>query len=186
MTKNRALRAPTLLWVSALLALAGCSATPPPSGQGDDAAITANIKAQLIASPDLSSYPIDVATSQGVVQLSGRVDRSEQRKEVERLARGTSGVRAVRDDIVIKPAQSAHATKAPSDAEIIARVKTRLSADPSINPLAIEVSVHGGVVTLKGRVQTSAQSERAEQIVRQIEGVQGVDNQLQVSRGNSE
>lgn len=183
MNRNRALRTATLLWTSALLILAGCSTTPPPSAQGDDAAITAQIKAQLVASPELGSFPINVATSQGVVQLSGRVDRAEQRKAIERLARGTTGVRAIRDDIVVQPPKSDKPTKSPSDADLITRVKARLTTDPSINPLAIEVSVRAGIVTLSGQVSSTDQSKYAEELVRQIQGVRGVDNQLEVSKG---
>lgn len=178
----KATRTATLLWLSVLLLLAGCAATPPPSGQGDDAAITAKIKAQLIASAELGSYPIDVSTSQGVVQLRGQVDRGEQRKAIERLARSVGGVRAVRDDIVVKPATKKVAVSSVSDTELINRVKAALSADPTINPLAIQVSIRAGVVTLSGRVSSPALSQRAEQVVRRIAGVRGVDNQLEVTK----
>lgn len=61
----------------------------------DDAAITARIKAKLIADPEINSFHIDVDTVDGRVALNGKVSSAEQRAEAEDLARGTQGVRQV-------------------------------------------------------------------------------------------
>ncbi len=61
----------------------------------DDAAITARIKAKLIADPEVKSFHIDVDTVDGRVALNGKVSSAEQRSEAEDLARGTQGVRQV-------------------------------------------------------------------------------------------
>lgn len=61
----------------------------------DDTAITARVKAKLIADPEINSFHIDVDTVDGRVALNGKVSRREQREEAEDLARGTEGVRAV-------------------------------------------------------------------------------------------
>ncbi|HEX5715273.1 MAG TPA: BON domain-containing protein [Thermoanaerobaculia bacterium] len=61
----------------------------------DDAAITARVKAKLIADPEINSFHIDVDTVDGRVALNGKVSSAEQRSEAEDLARGTQGVRQV-------------------------------------------------------------------------------------------
>jgi len=61
----------------------------------DDAAITARIKAKLVADPEINSFHIDVDTVDGRVALNGKVSSAEQRSEAEDLARGTQGVRQV-------------------------------------------------------------------------------------------
>lgn len=61
----------------------------------DDTAITARVKAKLIADPEINPFHIDVDTVDGRVALNGKVSRREQREEAEDLARGTEGVRAV-------------------------------------------------------------------------------------------
>jgi hyperosmotically inducible protein len=61
----------------------------------DDAAITASIKAKLIADPEVKAFQIDVDTVDGRVALNGKVASAEQRAEAEDLARGTQGVRQV-------------------------------------------------------------------------------------------
>ena len=61
----------------------------------DDAAITARVKAKLIADPEVKGFQIDVDTVDGRVALNGKVSSAEQRSEAEDLARGTQGVRQV-------------------------------------------------------------------------------------------
>ena len=47
---------------------------------------------------------------------------------------------------------------------------------------AIDVQVSEGVVTLKGSVETPKQKERAGKLVKRINGVRKVENQLVVAR----
>ena len=44
----------------------------------------------------------------------------------------------------------------------------------------IEVSVSGGVVTLKGRVESEKQKSRAEHLAKKVKNVKSVDNQIKV------
>jgi osmotically-inducible protein OsmY len=45
---------------------------------------------------------ISVETLKGVVQLSGFAKTADERAMAERLARGVSGVRSVKNDIVVR------------------------------------------------------------------------------------
>lgn len=63
----------------------------------DDGTITAKVKAKLAASAEINPFNVDVATSQGVVSLVGRVKTEAQKAEAERIARETEGVRGVRN-----------------------------------------------------------------------------------------
>lgn len=67
-----------------------------------------------------------------------------------------------------------------SDAAITARIKTKLSADPEINPLRIDVDTVNGAVTLTGTVTSEAAKQEAEDLARATEGVVSVENLLQV------
>jgi osmotically-inducible protein OsmY len=66
------------------------------------------------------------------------------------------------------------------DVEITARVKTKLAADPEINPFRIDVDTVDGRVTLSGTVRTEHQVEEAEALARGTEGVSEVRNLLEV------
>jgi CBS domain-containing protein len=47
------------------------------------------------------------------------------------------------------------------------------------DPLAIRIAVHGGVVTLTGQLETRTATTMAERLIRTVDGVVGVENQLQ-------
>ncbi|HEX3128910.1 MAG TPA: BON domain-containing protein [Thermoanaerobaculia bacterium] len=61
----------------------------------DDATITAKVKANLIADPEVRALSIDVDTIDGRVTLQGKVANEGQKAEAEKLARITPGVRQV-------------------------------------------------------------------------------------------
>jgi hyperosmotically inducible protein len=93
--RDRALRSIALALCGALsLALAACGR----SGVSDDA-ITENISIRLERSPELGRQEVRVATHEGVVTLTGRVERPAQRGEAEQIARATEGVKDVQNHI---------------------------------------------------------------------------------------
>lgn len=61
----------------------------------DDATISAKVKANLIADPEVRALDIDVDTVDGRVTLQGKVANENQKAEAEKLARITPGVRQV-------------------------------------------------------------------------------------------
>jgi len=72
----------------------------------DDGVVTARVKAALTADPSTRARQINVETRQGVVQLSGFVDSSQEKERAAQIARETSGVQSVRNDLEVKqPAQ---------------------------------------------------------------------------------
>lgn len=76
-------------------------------------------------------------------------------------------------------------TKSPGeqfdDQTIKAKVKTKLTADRFSNLVNIEVNVTHGIVTLAGEVPNEEVKRDAETEARSVEGVRGVNNNLQVS-----
>ncbi|MFG6460338.1 BON domain-containing protein [Roseateles sp. DXS20W] len=69
----------------------------------DDAALTTRVKAKFAADPTVSAMAISVETLKGTVQLAGFAKTSQEKAMAEKLARETSGVVAVRNDIAVKP-----------------------------------------------------------------------------------
>lgn len=70
----------------------------------DDTAITAKVKAALIAEPGLKSTEINVDTKEATVTLSGTVASNEMRDRAKQIASSTSGVKNVVDNLVVKSA----------------------------------------------------------------------------------
>jgi len=71
--------------------------------------------------------------------------------------------------------------KAVTDDIINDQVRVKLANDSEIGGMAIEVDVHGGVVTLKGKVRTDKMRSKAEKVAKKVKGVTSVTNQLTVS-----
>jgi hyperosmotically inducible protein len=68
----------------------------------DDAAVTAAVKARLIASSDVRALDVNVDTFESVVILKGTVANRDERSAAERLARATRGVKGVRNELTVK------------------------------------------------------------------------------------
>ncbi len=69
----------------------------------DDTAITAKVKAAILAESGLETLQISVDTVKGVVTLSGSVDSKSHSDMAKALAGAVSGVSRVRNDLVILP-----------------------------------------------------------------------------------
>jgi len=68
-----------------------------------DAALSAAVKAKLVADPEVKASRIDVGTVDGVVTLSGRVETAAEKAAAVRVAKGTDGVRSVIDALQVGP-----------------------------------------------------------------------------------
>lgn len=93
--------------ISTVVALtaAGCAVVRDQESVGsyiDDTALTTRVKGKFAADPAVSAMSISVETLKGVVQLSGFAKSGDERMMAERLARATSGVVGVRNDIIIR------------------------------------------------------------------------------------
>ncbi|HWP59419.1 MAG TPA: BON domain-containing protein [Candidatus Acidoferrales bacterium] len=82
---------------------AGCQAmTGKTAGRNvDDAALTASVKAQLVAEKAANLTRIDVDTNNGVVYLNGTVETADDKERAERLARRVDGVRRVVNNLQV-------------------------------------------------------------------------------------
>lgn len=68
----------------------------------EDAAITAKVKAAILAEPGLKSLQINVDTNSATVTLSGTVDNADLRERAKQIASSTSGVKGVVDQLAVK------------------------------------------------------------------------------------
>jgi hyperosmotically inducible protein len=66
-----------------------------------DVVISSKVKSKLIANSDIKAGDIDVGSSQGVVTLIGRVSSEKIKSEAERIARATSGVKDVHNELLV-------------------------------------------------------------------------------------
>lgn len=67
----------------------------------DDTAITAKVKASLLADSDISSLSISVETKQGVVTLTGCGDTQMQIDKAAKDVQGLDGVKSVENKLTM-------------------------------------------------------------------------------------
>jgi osmotically-inducible protein OsmY len=78
------------------LAPIGCAGTGQRTGEViDDSVITTKVKSSFVGDSTVSAFDIAVDTSEGVVNLKGIVDTSQQRQRAIEIAQATNGVKAV-------------------------------------------------------------------------------------------
>jgi len=92
--------------VMSLLLISGCAVTRDQETVGayiDDTAITTSIKARFVDNKQVDASSIRVETLNGTVQLSGFAKNATEKDTAESIARQVKGVKAVRNEIVIRP-----------------------------------------------------------------------------------
>ena len=70
-----------------------------------DAGITAAVKTKMLADPTVSGLTIDVDTKDGVVILMGNVTSATEKRRAVEIARETTGVTSVKDQLKIAKAK---------------------------------------------------------------------------------
>lgn len=72
-----------------------------------------------------------------------------------------------------------------SDLDIAAAIRRILVQDDALsrNGHDVKVTTHGGVVTLRGPVDSPAEKSKIDQLAHQIRGIRQIDNQWEVSTG---
>ncbi|MBP6251577.1 MAG: BON domain-containing protein [Rubrivivax sp.] len=102
---SRQFIAATAVATAALFVSTGCAVVrdqQPVGAYIDDATLTTRVKAKFAEDQTVSALAISVETLNGVVQLSGFAKSVTERVLAEKLARETSGVKSVRNDIIVR------------------------------------------------------------------------------------
>ncbi|MBP6251199.1 MAG: BON domain-containing protein [Rubrivivax sp.] len=90
----------------ALISATGCAVTRGQESTGayiDDAAITTAVKGRMVDNPSVDAAAISVETMKGTVMLSGFAKNATERSVAESLAWKTEGVKAVKNEIAVRP-----------------------------------------------------------------------------------
>ena len=142
-----------------------------------DLELRQDILDELEFEPRIDAANIGVAVAKGVVTLTGHVSSYAQKIAAEAAARRLKGVRAIAQEIEVRfPFE-----KKDSDDEIAKRVADILQWDSMVPHEAIQVSVQKSWVTLTGTVDWQYQRMAAEDDVRKLSGVVGLNNQIKVN-----
>jgi osmotically-inducible protein OsmY len=126
---------------------------------------------QLDWEPEITSQDISVSAKDGAVTLTGFVHSYLEKVAAEKAAKSVYGVRAVANDIEVKPLTR-------TDPEMMRDVAQAMKIDLRVPDERIKVGVNGGFVTLEGTVDWNYQREAAESCARGVSGVRNVTNKI--------
>jgi osmotically-inducible protein OsmY len=143
-----------------------------------DVTLQEDVLAELDWDPAVEVTDVGVEVNAGVITLTGTVDDYATKQAAERATFRVDGVRAVANDVTVRPAWSGE----PSDTDIARAIADAFDWDSGIPDDAIDIRVANGWVTLTGDVDWHFQRTTAEQTAKRIRGVRGVVNSIDVTQ----
>lgn len=147
---------------------------PPGSLERSDTDIASALRQALEWDARVPHEKIKSTVSNGHVTLTGEVDFWSQREDAEASVRYLSGVQGVTNEIAVK---ARHA----SPAEVRSAINDALKRHAQREAQHIELEVHDGTVTLKGKVGSWAEREAAVGAAGSTPGVRFVDDHIRVA-----
>ena len=139
-----------------------------------DQEIQRNVEAELHWDPELDASDVAVTVKDGVVTLAGFVRNSTEQSAAERTSKRVIGVKAVVNDLQVKPSSERLDREIAQDA-----VDALSRALPTVSP-GVKVTVRDGSISLEGEVPWDFQRQLAEKAVREVPGVKDVLNLIEV------
>jgi hyperosmotically inducible periplasmic protein len=149
----------------------------------DDATITAAVKSKLLWNKHTEGMDTKVETKDGKVELSGTVSSEQAKKQAEKLAKNTDGVRKVSNNLLVSDKTASgksyakdHGEKGSviADSWITTKVKSMYMYSSNVTGADISVDTVKGVVTLTGKVDSGIEQALAIELAQNIRGVKSV------------
>lgn len=141
-----------------------------------DSSIRQRIIDELEFEPSIDAANIGIAVNDGVVTLSGNVKTYIERLTAEDAARRVKGVKGIALEIEVTPTGQHRVT----DEEIVKRSLSVLKWNTTIPEGSVQVEVRKGWVTLKGNAVWQYQKDAAENAIRRLAGVVGINNWVEI------
>ncbi len=146
----------------------------PAGGQPADRAIRDAVELAMVHDPRVDASRIELRVDDGVVHLTGRVDRLAAQRAAADDARNTVGVVRVDNLIQVRPQSEER------DTAVEQRLERALQRAAGLEDYPIEVSVERGVARLSGTVDAYYQKARADEVAAGMAGVVRLNNALAV------
>jgi osmotically-inducible protein OsmY len=142
----------------------------------NDLELKRSVETELNWEPSIDAAEIGVAAKDGVVTLSGHVKSFWEKWSAERTASRVSGVRAIVNEVEVHLPTSSERT----DEEIAKAAVHALDSSILVPSKRITITVSKGWITLEGAVDWRFQKRAAESAVRDLIGVKGVINLVEI------
>jgi hyperosmotically inducible protein len=143
-----------------------------------DSRIEASAKNSYNFKTYLRDDKIKVASTDGVVTLTGTVSEDFHKSLAQETVAGLPGVKSVNNQLAVAGEQPAE----KSDGWISMKVKTALTFHKNVSATGTGVHTQDGIVTLSGSSSSEAQKQLTGEYAKDVEGVKEVRNDLIVNK----
>ncbi len=147
-----------------------------------DSWIALKIRSRLLVKANVSAATTTVAVQDGVVTLGGTANNLAQKELTEVYAREIDWVKAVRNEIVVKPTPATGETLGEKidDASITSQVKYALLSHKATSALKTKVTTTDGSILITGQADSDAEKSLVTKLAQDVRGVRTVDNEMSV------
>ena len=146
--------------------------------------IALKIRSRLLVKANVSASGTKVAVNDGNVVLSGTAANSAQKELTAAYAKDIDGVRAVRNDMVVRDTDRSESSDTVGekidDASITTQVKYALLSHKSTSALRTKVKTTDGVVHITGDAASAAEKSLVTKLAQDVRGTRSVDNDMRV------
>lgn len=153
---------------------AGDDQRRPATVEVSDSEIRDAMRRALKRDPRVDPDHVEVSVEDGVVRMRGTVHSVPAQRAAAAIARRTTGVLAVSENLTVDLAEPR------PDAEVEADIEQALAASPVVDSPELEVEVSDGAVTLTGLADSDYERFRASEVVENVRGVRRVFNRIDV------
>lgn len=141
-----------------------------------DLQLQKDVMAELSWEPSVKASQIGIEVKDGIVTLAGHVSSHTQKWKAEEAAQRVSGVKGVVVEINV---ELPGLDKRP-DVDIVKAANHALAWHVALPRDAIKVTVDHGWLALSGQVEWAFQRREAETAVRNLIGIRGVVNKIEI------
>lgn len=165
----------TLVAVLLFAAVVACSGGQQRSvaNAGNDAYVTAAVKAKLAGIDVDSAGAVNVSVASGTVTLTGKAHSDAEGQAYVAAAHSVDGVHNVDDRLVIDP-QEHGLRERSADVTLAAKVSAVIAGQAGINVFHVKVSARDGVVSIEGTVPSQSVARTIVDTARGVDGVKRV------------
>ena len=142
-----------------------------------DAHLQRDVLDELEWEPSVDAAQIGVTSKEGVITLTGHVPVYSKKHTVEEVAKRVHGVRAVANEIEVRPSD----IHVRDDEDIAAAAVHALQWDVEVPERDVRLSVEDGWISAEGTVEHRFQRAAVDRVLRHLHGSRGVTNEIRIA-----
>lgn len=146
----------------------------------DDASAVSEMRMRMFGADRAAFHDVNVQVREGSMLISGSVPDEQHKQMAETIAHSMPELRNVYNELMV--GERATLMRDAADELIIAQIRTRLTASPSVRAINLNIESYRGNVYLIGTARSQHELQRAAEISSVVPGVHRVVSFMTVTR----